>query len=80
MKAVVDRFEGEWAVLMLDGQPLDVPRAILPADVRAGHHLEVVIEAGQVVSAKIDEAETAAARQRIQEKLERLRRGEHLKP
>jgi len=37
----------------------------------------VDIEDGKVLSAIIDEEETARAKQRIAEKLERLRRGEH---
>lgn len=78
MKAVVDRFEGEWAVLMVGEQPLNVLREMLPAEVREGDHLKVVVEDGHVVSVVIEEEETEAARQRIWEKMERLRRGEHL--
>jgi hypothetical protein len=78
MKAVVDRFEGEWAVLIVEGQPLNVLRDALPENLREGDCLVMEIEDGQVVNAVIDEAETEAARQRIEEKMERLRRGEHL--
>lgn len=78
MKAVVDRFEGEWAVLMIEGQPMNVRRDVLPDEVREGHHLEVMMEEGKVVRAVVDEAETESALQRIREKVERLRRGEHL--
>jgi hypothetical protein len=79
-KAVVDRFEGELAVLLLnDGQEqLVVPRKSLPHGTKEGHWLQVVIEDGMVLSAIIDEEETAGAKQRIAEKLDRLRRGEHL--
>ncbi len=78
MKAVVDRFEREWAVLLVDGQSMNVRRDVLPDDVREGHHLEVVVEEGQVLSAVINEAETQSALRRIREKVARLRRGEHL--
>ena len=79
-KAVVDRFEGELAVLLLnDGQEqLVVPRKSLPNGTKVGHWLQVVIENGTLASAVIDEEETARAKQRIAEKLDRLRRGEHL--
>jgi hypothetical protein len=61
------------------GLPLNVRRERLPVEVWEGHHLEVGGEDGQVVSAIIDDAETEAVRQRIEEKIERLRRREHLK-
>jgi len=79
MKAVVDRFEGEWAMLIVEGQPLNVLRDALPDNVREGDCLEIEIEEGQVVNAVIDQPETEAARQRIEEKMGQLRRGEHLK-
>jgi hypothetical protein len=79
--AVVDRFEGAYAVLTIEGQQgsLDIPRQQLPPGVREGHWLLVEIVDGQLISAQIDETATQAARQRIQDKIERLRRGEHLK-
>lgn len=75
MKAVIDRFEAEQAVLLLnDGQEqLVVPRKVLPDMVKAGDWLEVQIENGEVVSAVIDEEETARVKQRIAEKLAKLR-------
>lgn len=79
--AVIDRFEGDYAVLTMAGQQgnLDIPRQQLPPGVREGHWLLVEIVDGQLISAQIDEVTTQAARQRIQAKIERLRRGEHLK-
>ena len=76
VKAVVDRFEGELAVLLLnDGQEqLVVPRKSLPPGTKAGHWLQVEIDNGKMISAVIDEEETARASQRIAEKLDRLRR------
>ena len=80
IKAVIDRFEEELAVLLLgDGdEMLVVPRLSLPCGVREGQWLQVEVQDGVVVSAVIDEEETDGAKQRIAEKLERLRRGEHL--
>lgn len=66
---------GEWAVWIVEGQPLNVRREMLPTEVRQGHHLEVVVEGGQVVSAVIDEVETLSALQWIRAKQERVRKG-----
>ena len=80
MKAVIDRFEDGWAVLLVgdEARLLNVPRKLLPRGAREGHWLKVEIEGDQLVSAAIDRDETARAKQRVTEKLERLRRGEHL--
>ena len=80
-KAVIDRFEEDKAVLLVGDQErkLVVPRKSLPRGVKEGHWLKVEITGDKLLSALIDEQETARARQRITEKLERLRRGEHMK-
>lgn len=62
-----------------DEHELVVPRSQLPRHSREGHWLKVEVADGQIVVAETDEAATEAARQRIAEKLERLRRGDHLK-
>ena len=78
-RAVIDRFENGWAVLLVgdEGRKVDVPRKALPKGAREGHWLQVEVEGDRLVSATIDREETARAKQRILEKLERLRRGEH---
>lgn len=80
-KAVVDRFEEDQAVLLVGDQErkLIVPRRSLPRTVREGHWLKVKLNGAGLVTATIDKRETARARKRIAEKLEGLRRGEHLK-
>jgi hypothetical protein len=80
-KAVIDRFEDGWAVLLVgEGErKLDVRRKALPRGAREGHWLQVEVEGETLLSASIDREETARARQRVLDKLERLRRGEHLK-
>ncbi len=79
-KAVIDRFEEDQAVLLVGEQErkLNVPRKSLPKRSKEGHWLKVNLDGERLISAVIDEEETARARQRIAEKLERLRRGEHL--
>ena len=81
MKAVIDRFEGDLAVLILEGsqERLNVARELLPKKSREGNWLQVEMEDGEVRKAVIDEEQTARAKKRIEEKLERLRRGEHRK-
>ena len=80
MKAVIDRFEDDQAVLLLnDGQDqLVVPRKVLPHGAKEGDWLQIEVKEGKVISAVIDSEETAKAKQRIADKLARLRRGEHL--
>jgi hypothetical protein len=81
MKAVIDRFEGKFAVLIVgeDEQHLNVLKELLPRLSKEGSWLQVEIQNGEVISAVIDEEETANAKQRIADKLARLRRGDHLK-
>lgn len=81
MKAVIDRFEGELAVLILEGsqERVNVLRGSLPKKSKEGSWLQVEMEDGEVRKAVIDEEQTAETKKRIEDKLERLRRGEHRK-
>jgi hypothetical protein len=78
-KAVVDRFEDDKAVVLVGEEEdrLVVPRSSLPPGVKEGDWLQVDVEDDRVLSAALDEDETTQAKQRIAEKLARLRRGEH---
>jgi hypothetical protein len=82
-KAVIDRFEGKWAVLLLgdDEKPVSVPKKSLPRRVQAGQWLNVQLagqEGDEVVSAKVDPEETARMKKRIMDKLALLRSGAYL--
>lgn len=81
MKAVIDRFEGKMAVLLVgqDEKRIDVPRTRLPRRSKEGTWLQVEIQGNEIIEAKLDEEETNRARQRIADKLAALRRGDHLK-
>lgn len=81
MKAVIDRFESDFAILILgeEEQRISVRRELLPEKSREGSWLQIDLQNGELRSAVLDEEETAKAKKRISEKLERLRRGEHLK-
>lgn len=83
-RAVIDRFEEEWAVLLVgdvgqESRMVNVTRSTLPRRAREGQWLLVELEEEKVVSAVIDQDKTRKMRRRIATKLERLRRGEHLK-
>ena len=79
IKAVVDRFEGNKAVILVgDGsEQLVVNRAKLPAGVREGSWLRADIADDVLLSAELDEEETDNARARIRSKLDTLRSGKH---
>ncbi len=71
VRAVVDRFEGDHAVLLLGNRETASviwPRALLPADVGAGVVLEVTLE--------IDSEETADAAEQIRRLLKDLEESE----
>jgi hypothetical protein len=78
-KAVIDRFEGNSAVVIVgpEEDKLIVPRSSLPAEAKEGTWLQVDVEDDQILSAIVDKEETSRAHQRIAEKLAKLRRGDH---
>jgi hypothetical protein len=75
-KAVIDRFEGDKAVLLVGDEQdrLVVLKNFLPKGVKEGDWLKVDAEDDRILSATIDKDETAAVKKRISEKLEQLRR------
>ena len=77
MKAVIDRFEGDLAVLILGDkdQRLNLPRKLLPPKAKEGSWLTLDIVGGQPRNITLDLKETAAARKRIAAKLAKLRKG-----
>ena len=79
VKAVIDRFEGDKAVVLVGEEQdrLVVPRAELPNDAKEGDWLIADVEDDRILSAELDQDETVRAKERIAEKLARLRRGEH---
>ncbi len=77
-KAVVDRFEGDKAVLLVGEEQdrLVVPRISLPAGIKEGQWLQVEVADDRVLSATLDQAETAQRMASIEEKLAKLRKGD----
>ena len=81
MKAVIDRFEAEYAVLIVgnDERRMNVLRTLLPKGAKEGQWLQLEIVDDEVRNVTIDVQETEAAKRRIADKLAALRRGDHLK-
>lgn len=81
-QAVIDRFEGEWAVLIwVDQQEpseLVMRREQLPAAAQEGDWLFIRYSGDELIHIVSDEEAASAAQKRIEAKLARLRRGEHL--
>jgi hypothetical protein len=80
VQAVVDRFEGDKAVVLVgeEEEELVVDRGKLPSGTREGDWLKADVQDDVLLAAELDPQGTANARARIAEKLERLRRGEQL--
>lgn len=77
VKASLDRFEGDFAVVYSDdGTKYDVPRIM--TDAKAGSRLLLYLEEGQVVKIDVDEKATDDALERIRKKYDRVKRGDHL--
>jgi hypothetical protein len=79
MKAVIDRFEGEYAILIVgdDEQRLNILREQLPKEAKEGSWLQLDIIGGLPHNITLDDQATEIARQRITDKLARLRKGDY---
>ena len=62
--SIIDRFEGDLAVVEYEGKTYSLPRELLPKESKEGDVLRVSVE--------IDHAATADRRRRIAEKEDRL--------
>ena len=60
----MDRFEGDWAVLELDGQVFNVPKFLLPPEAREGDALRLSLE--------VDPSSTRGQREKIRSLEDRL--------
>jgi len=77
-QAVLDRIEGSMAVLLLGEKqtPLSLPVSRLPAGPKEGDWLKLTMSNGEVVTVQPDPEETARRRQRVQARLDLLRKGQ----
>jgi hypothetical protein len=65
---IIDRFEGDFAVAENGEARLDIPRSLLPVTAKEG---DVLIKEGE--NYRIDAGLTAERRQRISEKIKKLK-------
>jgi hypothetical protein len=74
-QAVVDRIEGDQAVLEVSGgqQTLPVLLKALPAGTKEGTHLIISLQNGLLVKARVDRASAQAGQERINNKVADLR-------
>jgi hypothetical protein len=80
--AVLDRYEDGWGIVFFDDAP-ETPVSIARSHFakrkpKEGTYLRIEMRGDEILSITVDKAATEAARLRIQEKLARLRRGDHL--
>lgn len=54
MKWIIERFEGDFAVVECDGNCFNLPKYALPSDVREGDVVEVSINKNETEKAKND--------------------------
>jgi len=76
---MIDRFEGDLAVLLVGEQQdrLEVNKSMLPIGAKEGDWLQVEVKDDRVFSATADPKGTADAKNRILDKLGILREGKH---
>lgn len=81
VKAVVDRFEGDKAVILVgdEEEQLVVDRGKLPPKTKEGDWLKADVQDDVLLAAELDPQETASAQARIADKLAALRRGDQLR-
>lgn len=79
--AQIDRIEGEWAVVFVEGekQPVNIRVSDLPDRAGEGDYLLIEMQDGEVIHVELDPEGKAKAEKRIQDKLDLLKRGGHLK-
>lgn len=75
-QAVIDRFEGTLAVLLVgeDERMRHVPVSRMPSGAREGDWMKICLTDGEITSIQTDPAETQRRRSLIESKLEHLRR------
>ncbi|GAW94350.1 DUF3006 domain-containing protein [Calderihabitans maritimus] len=61
---VIDRFEGDMAVIEYNGKTFDLPRSLLPEEAKEGDVLKISIE--------IDKEETEKRRKKIEKLMDEL--------
>ena len=80
MRAILDRYEGAFAILELDGGGmLTAPRQLFPDSIREGDMIEIELENNRLHSVKTLPDESEKHRKRITDKYQKLLNKESLK-
>jgi hypothetical protein len=80
INAVIERFDGDIAVIeTAKGDEYRVHKSQLPKGCHVGHHLQMMMRDGQIIQVTLDEEAIMQTKKSIDELMEKLRRGEHLK-
>lgn len=53
MKIVIDRFEGNIVVVEIDGETFDLPKALFPANAKAGDAVDISIKVNKDTTEKL---------------------------
>lgn len=78
VRASLDRFEGDYAVIYSDdGIKFDVPKDL--ASMKAGSRVLLYVKDGAVVRVTADKKATGDAFERVKKKYDRLKKREHLR-
>lgn len=67
MRIIIDRFEGDFAVVETENGSIDIPRSVLPTDAKAGDILKKSADGYTVLK-----RETSERRKRLLEMTKRL--------
>ena len=78
-QAVIDRFEGNKVVILVGKEQdrLIVPKTSIPKSAKVGDCLIVDVRDDRIISAEINTQATEATRNRVKDKLNKLRKGNH---
>jgi len=79
IKASVDRFEGEYAVIYSDkdNKKFDVPSQLM-GEIKPGTKVTLTIENDTILRVEQDKKATDEAREKIRKRYQRIREGRHL--
>lgn len=80
VKASIDRFDGEFAIAYSDDKrKFEIPGLLVPIGAKPGSRVWLRLKDDRVITVDLDREGTKSLDEKIKEKLEHLKRGDHLK-
>ncbi len=67
MKGIVDRFEGEFVVIEIDGVITNISKELVAEDVEEGYVVNINVEDGNIVSVVLNQEDTRSRKQYIED-------------